>query len=526
MKDRNKIQKEHETMKDQNEHETMKDQNEIENEHETVKDQNEIKNEHETVKDPSKLMTLVNVISRGCVEKNVSLQKCIDNNRVNETDDKRDESSFLIMTNSEQNMDTKFKDGGFMETKSENDTLSSLITYVERSRGTGEIGQKMDDCSTKIQFEKNENSENNVEGSCIRSHFLPSHEHVSTVYQNKLNFDEHKGNYKVYAMETGQATVKSPIEDCGLSTFQQKCIDLVERPLISVQERHIETKYRLLTEWSQSDKEYQDSNENQMLTERSPLDHDNHDSTENQMLTGRSPLENDNHDSTEDQMLTGMSPLDHDSRDSTEDQKLHRRPISAQKCRDSVDLKITEMADRDHQFQDLNEESMSILERSKSDQESEKSFEELISTEQSSSSCEHSSPETIPHRKDYIRGSTSISQEECENSEITYVDSNKQDMGHENETSDEEIGHCRPQNALRQISKIVKENGESCIFQQNSTEKSNFVKERRHQAKSHDLVLSSGRTDDVRSEGSVVMFIISFCSYIYIHDICHLKYII
>jgi hypothetical protein len=59
------------------------------------------------------------------------------------------------MTNSEQNMDTKFKDGGF--TKSENDTLSSLITYVERSRGTREIGQKMDDCSTKIQFEKNEN---------------------------------------------------------------------------------------------------------------------------------------------------------------------------------------------------------------------------------------------------------------------------------------------------------------------------------------------------------------------------------
>jgi hypothetical protein len=54
---------------------------------------------------------------------------------VNETDDKRDESSFLIMTNSEQIMDTK--DGGFMETKSENDTLSSLITYVERSRGTG-----------------------------------------------------------------------------------------------------------------------------------------------------------------------------------------------------------------------------------------------------------------------------------------------------------------------------------------------------------------------------------------------------
>jgi hypothetical protein len=384
----------------------------------------------------------------------------------------------------------------------------------------------MDDCSTKIQFEKNENSENNVEGSCIRSHFLPSHEHVSTVYQNKLNFDEHKGNYKVYAMETGQATVKSPIEDCGLSTFQQKCIDLVERPLISVQERHIETKYRLLTEWSQSDKEYQDSNENQMLTGRSPLDHDNHDSTENQMLTGRSPLDHDNHDSTEDQMLTGMSPLDHDSCDSTEDQKLHRRPISAQKCRDSVDLKITEMADRDHQFQDLNEESMSILERSKSDQESEKSFEELISTEQSSSSCEHSSPETIPHRKDYIRGSTSISQEECANSEITYVDSNKQDMGHENETSVEEIGHCRPQNVLRQISKIVKENGESCIFQQNSTEKSNFVKEGRHQAKSHDLVLSSGRTDDVRSEGSVVMFIISFCSYIYIHDICHLKYII
>jgi hypothetical protein len=95
-----------------------------------------------------------------------------------------------------------------------------------------------------------------------------------------------------------------------------------------------------------------------------------------------------------------VSPLDHDSRDSTEDQKLHRRPISAQKCRDSVDLKITEMADRDHQFQDLNEESMSILERSKSDQESEKSFEDLISTEQSSSSCEHSSPETIPHRKD------------------------------------------------------------------------------------------------------------------------------
>ena len=450
-----------------------------------------------------------------------------------------------------------------METESENDTLSSLITYVERSRGTGEIGQKMDDCSTKIQFEKNENSENNVEGSCIRSHFLPSHEHVSTVYQNKLNFDEHKGNYKVYAMETGQATVKSPIEDCGLSTFQQKCIDLVERPLISVQERHIETKYRLLTEWSQSDKEYQDSNENQMLTERSPLDHDNHDSTENQMLTGRSPLDHDNHDSTEnqmltgrspldhdnhdstenqmltgrspldhdnhdstenqmltgrspldhdnhdsteDQMLTGMSPLDHDSRDSTEDQKLHRGPISAQKCRDSVDLKITEMTDRDHQFQDLNEESMSILERSKSDQESEKSFEELISTEQSSSSCEHSSPETIPHRKDYIRGSTSISQEECENSEITYVDSNKQDMGHENETSDEEIGHCRPQNALRQISKIVKENGESCIFQQNSTEKSNLVKEGRHQAKSHDLVLSRGGTDDVRSEGCNVYY--------------------
>jgi hypothetical protein len=170
------------------------------------------------------------------------------------------------------------------------------------------------------------------------------------------------------------------------------------------------------------------------------------------MLTGRSPLDHDNHDSTEDQMLTGMSPLDHDSRDSTEDQKLHRRPISAQKCRGSVDLKITEMDDRDHQFQDLNEESMSILERSKSDQESKKSFEELISTEQSSSSCEHSSPETIPHRNDYIRGSTSISQEECENTEITYVDSNKQDMGHENETSDEEIGHCRPQNALRQIS--------------------------------------------------------------------------
>jgi hypothetical protein len=70
-----------------------------------------------------------------------------------------------------------------------------------------------------------------------------------------------------------------------------------------------------------------------------------------------------------------------------------------------------------------------LLTRSKSDQESEKSFEELISTEQSSSSCEHSSPETIPHRKDYIRGSTSISQEECANSEITYVDSNKQDMG-------------------------------------------------------------------------------------------------
>jgi hypothetical protein len=86
-----------------------------------------------------------------------------------------------------------------------------------------------------------------------------------------------------------------------------------------------------------------------MLTGRSPLDHDNHDSTENQMLTGRSPLDHDNHDKTEDQMLTGMSPLDHDSCDSTEDQKLHRRPISAQKCRDSVDLKITEMADRDHQ---------------------------------------------------------------------------------------------------------------------------------------------------------------------------------
>jgi hypothetical protein len=50
-------------------------------------------------------------------------------------------------------------------------------------------------------------------------------------------------------------------------------------------------------------------------------------------------------------------------------------------------------------------------------------------------------------------------------------------MGHENETSVEEIGHCRPQNVLRQISKIVKENGESCIFQQNSTEKSNFVKQ-------------------------------------------------
>ena len=111
VKDQNEIKNEHETVKDQNEieneHETLKDQNEIKNEHETVKDQNEIKNEHETVKDPSKLMTLVNVISRGCVEKNVSLQKCIDNNRVNETDDKRDESSFLIMTNSEQNMDTK-----------------------------------------------------------------------------------------------------------------------------------------------------------------------------------------------------------------------------------------------------------------------------------------------------------------------------------------------------------------------------------------------------------------------------------
>jgi hypothetical protein len=61
----------HETLKAQNEikneHETVKDQIEIKNEHETVKDQNEIKNEHETVKDPSKLMALVNVISRGCV---------------------------------------------------------------------------------------------------------------------------------------------------------------------------------------------------------------------------------------------------------------------------------------------------------------------------------------------------------------------------------------------------------------------------------------------------------------------------
>ena len=94
MKDQHEIQNEHETMKDQNEikneHETMKDQNE----HEAIKDQNEIKNEHETVKDSSNLMALVNVISRGCVEKNVSLQKCIVKYRVNETDDKRDESSF------------------------------------------------------------------------------------------------------------------------------------------------------------------------------------------------------------------------------------------------------------------------------------------------------------------------------------------------------------------------------------------------------------------------------------------------
>lgn len=400
------------------------------------------------------------------------------------------------MKNSEQNMDTKV--GGFMETKSENDTLSPLITYVER--GTGEIGQKMDDCSTKIQFDKNENSENNVEGtSCIRSHSLHSHEHVSTVYQNKLNFDEHKGNYKEYVMETGEVTL---IQDCGLSTFQKEHIYLVERPLISVQEHHIATKYRLLTEWSQSDKEYQDSNENQMLTGRSPLDHDNH-------------------DSTEDQMLTGMSPLYHDNHDSTEDQILHRRPISAQKCRDSVDLKITEMAERDHQFQDLNEESMSILERSKSDQESKKSFEELISTEQSSSSCEHSSPETIPQRMEYIRGSTSISQQECENSEeteMTYVDSNKQGKESENETTDEEIGQGHhPQRCQSSI--LEKENEESCIFQQNSTEESNLVTEGQHQAKSHDLVLSSGETEVARNEGSVVVFIISFCSDIYIHDI-------